>query len=85
MPTIAMARAMAGTSPLPIASKNAIMPCQASGRIRPTMPKSMNPTRPSSSSIRLPACTSAWKKSHTIRLENQVFSAVIRVPAGSSV
>mmetsp|Transcript_73820 Transcript_73820/g.173200 ORF Transcript_73820/g.173200 Transcript_73820/m.173200 type:complete len:206 (+) Transcript_73820:213-830(+) len=40
------------------------MPVAICGERRPTMPKSMKPTRPSSRTSRFPAWTSAWKNSH---------------------
>lgn len=43
---------------------------QVVGEMRPTMPKSMNPTRPSGSTSRLPACTSAWKVGQPRTLAN---------------
>mmetsp|Transcript_51648 Transcript_51648/g.136426 ORF Transcript_51648/g.136426 Transcript_51648/m.136426 type:complete len:235 (+) Transcript_51648:304-1008(+) len=58
---------------------------QIFGGTRPTMPKSMKPTRPSSSTRRLPACTSAWKNSHFCTDRAHVLSAATRVISGSSV
>ena len=47
------------------------------------MPKSMNPTLPSSHTIRFPACTSAWKLSHASTLPNHTLSAFTNVASGS--
>lgn len=55
------------------------------GAMRPTMPKSMNPTRPSRSASTLPACTSAWKVSQKRTEPVQVLSALMSVASGSPV
>mmetsp|Transcript_12576 Transcript_12576/g.33790 ORF Transcript_12576/g.33790 Transcript_12576/m.33790 type:complete len:242 (-) Transcript_12576:876-1601(-) len=55
---------------------------QMLGGTRPTMPKSMKPTRPSLSTRRLPAWTSAWKISQFLTDSAQTFSAEIRVASG---
>ena len=47
------------------------------------MPKSMKPTFPSSHTMRLPACTSAWKLSHASTDPNQTLSAFTSVASGS--
>src|SRR6056297_1219505 len=78
-----MASAIPSKLPTITADIKSLTASQVSGRMRPTIPKSIKPTRPSLNTIRLPACTSAWKNSHWVRLENQVFIAVIRVRSGS--
>ena len=50
---------------------------------RYTSDEENHPAGPSSSSIRFPACKSAWKLLHIIRLPNHVFMAVIRTCEGS--
>mmetsp|Transcript_75774 Transcript_75774/g.234509 ORF Transcript_75774/g.234509 Transcript_75774/m.234509 type:complete len:274 (+) Transcript_75774:392-1213(+) len=67
-------RARASTAPS--------MAFQILGGTRPTMPKSMKPTRPSFSTRRLPAWTSAWKISQPRTESAQTLSAVISVPSG---
>lgn len=45
----------------------------------------MNPTLPSSSTKRLPECTSAWNQGMFITLDVQVFNAVMMRVSGSFV
>mmetsp|Transcript_8613 Transcript_8613/g.18811 ORF Transcript_8613/g.18811 Transcript_8613/m.18811 type:complete len:204 (+) Transcript_8613:439-1050(+) len=59
------------------------MAADIAGGIRPTMPKSRKPTRPSSRTKRFPACTSAWKKSHDCTDTTQTFNAATSVASGS--
>mmetsp|Transcript_126750 Transcript_126750/g.370444 ORF Transcript_126750/g.370444 Transcript_126750/m.370444 type:complete len:309 (-) Transcript_126750:592-1518(-) len=75
-------RAMPRESSRARASTAPSMALQIFGGTRPTMPKSMNPTRPSSSTRRLPAWTSAWKISQPRTESAQTLSAVISVPSG---
>mmetsp|Transcript_52149 Transcript_52149/g.118896 ORF Transcript_52149/g.118896 Transcript_52149/m.118896 type:complete len:221 (-) Transcript_52149:758-1420(-) len=55
---------------------------QMVGGIRPTIPKSMKPTRPSSRTRRFPACTSAWKKGQATTERVQTLRASTRVCSG---
>mmetsp|Transcript_70664 Transcript_70664/g.165712 ORF Transcript_70664/g.165712 Transcript_70664/m.165712 type:complete len:259 (+) Transcript_70664:519-1295(+) len=50
--------------------------------IRPTMPKSMKATRPSFSTNRFPAWTSAWKISQALTDRDHTFKALIKVCSG---
>mmetsp|Transcript_101703 Transcript_101703/g.242548 ORF Transcript_101703/g.242548 Transcript_101703/m.242548 type:complete len:396 (+) Transcript_101703:30-1217(+) len=75
-------RAMPRASP---AANDATRPStanQISDGILPTMPKSRKPTRPSSSTRRFPACTSAWKISQPRTDIDHTFSALMRVCSG---
>mmetsp|Transcript_71943 Transcript_71943/g.233864 ORF Transcript_71943/g.233864 Transcript_71943/m.233864 type:complete len:252 (-) Transcript_71943:906-1661(-) len=88
LPTVApieiKARAMPFASPTANATLSISTPAETFGGSRPTMPKSKNPTRPSSKTRRLPACKSAWKKSHLWTESDQTFSAATRVASGSA-
>mmetsp|Transcript_21714 Transcript_21714/g.64675 ORF Transcript_21714/g.64675 Transcript_21714/m.64675 type:complete len:228 (+) Transcript_21714:216-899(+) len=88
-PTVApmdmSARAMPRGSCSARATLSMSTPLETAGGRRPTMPKSRKPTRPSSSTRRLPACTSAWKNSHFCTERAQVLSAATRVISGSLV
>ena len=53
-PIVASALAMVGKSPVPVAPSSASTARQVTGEMRPTIPKSMNPTRPSGSTSRFP-------------------------------
>ena len=61
---------MVSKSDVTAAVDSACMAFQVRGEMRPTIPKSMNATRPSLSTRRLPACTSAWNESHIITEPN---------------
>mmetsp|Transcript_103019 Transcript_103019/g.177717 ORF Transcript_103019/g.177717 Transcript_103019/m.177717 type:complete len:299 (-) Transcript_103019:1073-1969(-) len=64
--------------------KNCSTLLNVTGEIRPTIPKSMKPTRPSGSTSTFPACTSAWKLGQARTLPSHTFSALIRTSSGSA-
>mmetsp|Transcript_2004 Transcript_2004/g.3909 ORF Transcript_2004/g.3909 Transcript_2004/m.3909 type:complete len:281 (-) Transcript_2004:707-1549(-) len=82
-PIMTKAPAIPSESP---SAKARVSSCKAShilGGIVPTMPKSINPTLPSLRTSRLPAWTSAWKKSFAMTERVHAFNADTSVASGS--
>mmetsp|Transcript_22910 Transcript_22910/g.63758 ORF Transcript_22910/g.63758 Transcript_22910/m.63758 type:complete len:224 (+) Transcript_22910:339-1010(+) len=78
-PMLHRARAIPWESPTASAADSSLTDRKTFSLMRPTIPKSIKPTRPSSSNIKFPACTSAWKNGMVVTDLLQMLSAVMMV------